>query len=181
MKPTLPKWPVVSPGEKTYWRSTDHAQNSPLYRESLERELPSEVPPEVMNPLTRRSFMGLLGASMALAGLAGCRRPEEKILPYTRSPEDLAIGLPTYYATAMPLGSAVYGLLVESHEGRPTKIEGNPNHPMSMGGTSTFAQASILELYDPDRSSGPLVAGKAEKAVPAAGQGHGEHGGGHGG
>lgn len=183
MKPTLPKWPVVSPGEKTYWRSTDHAQNSPLYRESLERELPSEVPPEVQNPLTRRSFMGLLGASMALAGLAGCRRPEEKILPYTRAPEDLAIGLPTYYATAMPLGSAVYGLLVESHEGRPTKIEGNPNHPMSLGASNTFAQASILELYDPDRSSGPLLAGKAQKEVPAAApsEGQGEHGGGHGG
>jgi len=155
-------------------------KNSPLYRESLERELPSEVPPEVQNPLTRRSFMGILGASMALAGLAGCRRPEEKILPYTRSPEDLAIGLPTYYATAMPLGSAVYGLLVESHEGRPTKIEGNPSHPMSMGGTNSFAQASILEMYDPDRSSGPLVAGKAEKEEAAA-EAHGEHGGGHGG
>ncbi|HNF99992.1 MAG TPA: TAT-variant-translocated molybdopterin oxidoreductase, partial [Pseudomonadota bacterium] len=83
MKPTLPKWPGSAPGEKTYWRSTDHAENSPLFRESLNRELPSEVPPEVLNPLSRRSFMGILGASMALAGLSGCRRPEEKILPYT--------------------------------------------------------------------------------------------------
>lgn len=178
MKPTLPKLPILSMGEKTYWRSTDHAQNSPLFRESLERELPSEVPPEVQNPLSRRSFMGILGASMALAGLAGCRRPEEKILPYTKAPEDLAIGLPTYYATAMPLGSAVYGLLVESHEGRPTKIEGNPNHPMSLGGSSTYAQGAILELYDPDRSTGPLVSGKAEKEAPAAAatEGHGGHG-----
>ncbi|HNN52580.1 MAG TPA: TAT-variant-translocated molybdopterin oxidoreductase [Pseudomonadota bacterium] len=180
MKPTLPKWPGSAPGEKTYWRSTDHAENSPLFRESLNRELPSEVPPEVLNPLSRRSFMGILGASMALAGLSGCRRPEEKILPYTRTPEDLAIGLPTYYATAMPLGSAVYGLLVESHEGRPTKIEGNPNHPMSLGGTNTHTQGAILELYDPDRSAGPLLAGKAEKA-PAAAAEAGEHGGGHGG
>lgn len=161
MKPKLPIWPGSAQDGKAYFRSPEHADNAPSFREALNRELPSEVPAEVLNPLTRRSFMGILGASMALAGTAGCRRPEEKILPYTRSPEDLVVGMPSYYATAMSLGSAVYGLLVESHEGRPTKIEGNPNHPMSLGGTNSFAQASILELYDPDRSTGPLVAGQA--------------------
>jgi len=141
MKPTLPRKPGFAPGETVYFRSQDHAEQSPAFREAFSGELPSEVPPEVQDPLSRRSFMGILGASVALAGMAGCRRPEEKILPYTRTPEDLAIGLPTYYATAMPLGSAVYGLLVESHEGRPTKIEGNPSHPMSMGATNAFTPA----------------------------------------
>jgi molybdopterin-containing oxidoreductase family iron-sulfur binding subunit len=175
MKPTLPRKPGFAPGETVYFRSQDHAEQSPAFREAFSGELPSEVPPEVQDPLSRRSFMGILGASVALAGMAGCRRPEEKILPYTRTPEDLAIGLPTYYATAMPLGSAVYGLLVESHEGRPTKIEGNPSHPMSMGGTNAFTQAAILEMYDPDRSTGPLVAGKASAGGQSSGVG--AHGG----
>ena len=116
------------------------AENSPLFRESLNRELPSEVPPRFLNPLSRRSFMGILGASMALAGLSGCRRPEKKkILPYTRTPKTWR-SVCRLTTPAMPLGSAVYGLLVESHEGRPTKIEGNPNHPMSLGGTNTHTR-----------------------------------------
>ncbi len=94
-----------------------------------------------------------MGASLALAGVTACTgQPAEKIVPYVRQPEDLVPGKPLYYATAMPLGGTAIGLLVESHEGRPTKIEGNPLHPSSLGATGVFAQAAVLGLYDPDRS-----------------------------
>src|SRR4029434_1750566 len=93
------------------------------------------------------------GASMALAGVSACtRQPEEAIVPYVRQPEELVPGKPLFYATAMPFAGSGVGLLVESHEGRPTKIEGNPDHPSSLGATDHFAQAAILGLYDPDRS-----------------------------
>ena len=93
-----------------------------------------------------------MGASLALAGLAGCRRPKEKIVPYVKPPEEVIPGISQYYATSMPLGTSAYGVIVESHEGRPTKIEGNKKHPSTMGATNTLIQASILSLYDPDRS-----------------------------
>ncbi len=101
---------------------------------------------------SRRTFLKVMGASMAMAGLTGCRRPTEEILPYARKPEEVVPGLPNFYATAMPFAGAVQALLVESYEGRPTKIEGNPEHPVSLGKSGVFAQASILNLYDPDRS-----------------------------
>ena len=97
-------------------------------------------------------FLKLMGASLALAGMTGCtRQPAEQILPYVRQPEDIIPGKPLFYATAMTLGGRATGLLVESHEGRPTKIEGNPLHPASLGATDAFAQAALLDLYDPDR------------------------------
>ena len=101
---------------------------------------------------SRRTFMKVMGASAALAGLSGCRRPVENILPYARKPEEVVPGIPNYYATAMPLGGVGYPLLVQSHEGRPTKVEGNPEHPVTRGASDIFAQASVLQLYDPDRS-----------------------------
>src|SRR5262245_16240787 len=94
-----------------------------------------------------------MGASIALAGVTACtRQPVEKIVPFVRQPEELVPGRPLFFATAMALGGVATGLLVESHEGRPTKIEGNPQHPGSLGATDVFAQAAILDLYDPDRS-----------------------------
>ena len=102
--------------------------------------------------VARREFMRLMGASLALAGATCTRQPEEKILPYARSPEETIPGQPLYFATAMTLGGYAQGLLVESHEGRPTKVEGNPRHPASLGATDVFAQASVLDLYDPDRA-----------------------------
>ena len=94
-----------------------------------------------------------MGASLALAGVSACtRQPNEELVPYVRQPEELVPGKPLFYATAMPMNGAGMGLLVESHEGRPTKIEGNPDHPSSRGATDVFAQAAILGLYDPDRS-----------------------------
>src|SRR5688500_9844465 len=97
-------------------------------------------------------MMMLVGASLSLAGLAGWRRPVEEIVPYVTPPEEMVPGIPRYYATTMPFGRSAYGLIVESHEGRPTKIEGNPSHPSTLGGSSARVQASVLGLYDPDRS-----------------------------
>ncbi|PEN14356.1 hydrogenase [Longibacter salinarum] len=101
---------------------------------------------------SRRQFLQLMGAAMAMAGLTACRRPDQRILPYARKPEDVIPGIPQHFATGMPFRGSLRPLLVESHEGRPTKVEGNPDHPGSNGGTSPFEQASVLNLYDPDRS-----------------------------
>ncbi len=101
----------------------------------------------------RREMLTLMGASMALAGLTGCvRQPEERVFPYVRPPEESVVGEPLYYATAHLHGGYARGILVESYEGRPTKIEGNELHPASKGGTDVFAQGFILNMYDPDRS-----------------------------
>src|SRR5439155_4403489 len=114
------------------------------------RELPDVDPAD---PVARRTFLKLMGASLALGGLGACtRQPAEAIVPYVRQPEDLVLGEPLLFATSMPMGGAATGLLVESHEGRPTKIEGKPNHPGSLGSADVFAQAAILGLYDPDRA-----------------------------
>ena len=118
----------------------------------MEREFLEEGPSELAEGITRRDMMMLMGASLSLAGLAGCRRPVEEIVPYVTAPEEMVPGIPRYYATTMPFGRSAYGLIVESHEGRPTKIEGNPSHPSTLGASSSRIQASILGLYDPDRS-----------------------------
>lgn len=151
------------PGRR-YWRSLAELAESPPFAEALAREFP-EGASELADGYSRRQFLGLMGASAALAGLAACRRPAEKILPYSHPPEHLVPGKPLFYATAMPWRGTAIGLLVESHEGRPTKVEGNPRHPESLGGTTTFAQASILDLYDPDRSTGPSQRGQDRKSV----------------
>ena len=102
-----------------------------------------------------------MGASLALAGLSACtRQPEEKIVPYVRAPEGSVPGKPLFFATAVPLGGFAHGVVVESHEGRPTKIEGNPKHPASLGATDAFTQASVLTLYDPDRSQVAINVGR---------------------
>jgi molybdopterin-containing oxidoreductase family iron-sulfur binding subunit len=134
------------------WRSLDELEGTPAFREWLQREFPplaSEWPDEV----SRRRFLKLMGASFALAGLSACtRQPLEKIVPYVKQPEELVPGQPLYFATALTLAGYARGVLVESHEGRPTKIEGNPEHPASLGASDVFMQAEILTLYDPDRS-----------------------------
>jgi MoCo/4Fe-4S cofactor protein with predicted Tat translocation signal len=135
----------------TYWRSLAQIEERPEARAFLEREFP-EGASELPEGVTRRDLMMLLGASLSLAGLAGCRRPVEEIVPYVTAPEDTVPGIPRYYATTMPFRRSAYGLIVESHEGRPTKIEGNPSHPSTLGASSSRVQASVLGLYDPDRS-----------------------------
>ncbi|PYR75539.1 MAG: molybdopterin oxidoreductase [Acidobacteria bacterium] len=141
----------VPPVSREYWRSLAQIEDLPEYRAALEREFP-EGASELPEGITRRQMMTLVGASLSLAGLAGCRRPVEEIVPYVAPPEEVVPGVPRYYATTMPFHRSAYGLIVESHEGRPTKIEGNPAHPSTLGGSSVRVQASVLGLYDPDRS-----------------------------
>jgi molybdopterin-containing oxidoreductase family iron-sulfur binding subunit len=140
---------------KKYWRSLNQFADTPEFKEVLEREFP-EGASEMENAVTRRNFLSLMGASLALAGLSACRKPVEKIVPYVKAPEQMIPGVPKYFASTMPLGTANYGVVVESHDGRPTKIEGNEKHSSSMGKSNAFMQASILALYDPDRSQRPL-------------------------
>jgi molybdopterin-containing oxidoreductase family iron-sulfur binding subunit len=135
-----------------YWRTLDELAQTPEFAEMLHREFPKHAS-EWTDKSSRRDFMKIMGASMALAGLSACtKQPLEAIVPYVRQPGNVLLGKPLFYATAMPLGAYGTGLLVESHEGRPTKIEGNPQHPSSLGGTDVFNQASVLGMYDPDRS-----------------------------
>ena len=137
---------------REYWRSLEAVSETPEFKEFLHREFPQNAS-EWLDPVGRRGFLKLMGASLTLAGVTACtRQPAEAILPYVRQPEEIVPGKPLFYATAMPFAGMGMGLLVESHEGRPTKIEGNPDHPTSRGATDLFAQAAILNLYDPDRS-----------------------------
>jgi molybdopterin-containing oxidoreductase family iron-sulfur binding subunit len=152
-----------SPRRPAFWRSAEDRADAPGYAALRASEfLPGALPAapdgapdgasEGGDGPSRRTFLKVMGASAALAGLTGCRRPAEEILPYARMPEDVVHAIANYYATAFPHGGVVHALLVESHEGRPTKVEGNPDHPVSRGKTDVFAQASLLNLYDPDRS-----------------------------
>ena len=138
-----------------FWRSPSDLNKDPSMLELSQPEFMPGVD-EAPGGASRRQFMQLMGASMALAGLSSCRRPVEKILPYTDKPEEVIPGIPMYYATSMPFRGTLLNLLVESHEGRPTKVEGNPEHPVSRGASGIFEQASILNLYDPDRSKSVL-------------------------
>jgi MoCo/4Fe-4S cofactor protein with predicted Tat translocation signal len=141
---------------RAYWRSLDELSDTPEFRQWLEREFP-EGASEWFDPVSRRHFVRIMSASFLLAGLGlagtGCRRPEQKILPFSKMPENYTHGVPQYYATSMPARGGSLPLVVKSHDGRPTKIEGNALHPDSNGGTDRFAQASILNLYDPDRAT----------------------------
>ncbi|HBZ01093.1 MAG TPA: molybdopterin oxidoreductase, partial [candidate division Zixibacteria bacterium] len=134
---------------KKYWQSLDDLAAGPSPDKF--QDIPAIIS-EISDPVTRRRFLSLMGASMALAGFVGCRRPLEHIVPYVKAPEEIVPGVANYYATTMPFGNNAYGLVVESHEGRPTKIEGNKNHPSTLGRSNPFIQASVLSLYDPDRS-----------------------------
>lgn len=136
---------------KAYWRSLDELAETPEFKDFLHREFPEGIT-EFNNPITRRNFLTIMGASMAFAGLTSCRKPVQKIVPYVKAPEDVVPGVPKFYATSMPGGTGSIGLLVESHEGRPTKMEGNELHPQSGGALGSHQQAEILNLYDPDRA-----------------------------
>ena len=140
---------------RRYWRSLDELADTPEFKEWLHREFPKGAS-ELTDGPTRRHFLKIMSASFALAGLgiagAGCRRPEEKLEPFGKQPENYTFGTSQYFATAMPTRTGAVPLVVKSYEGRPIKIEGNSLFPGSNGGTDRYAQASILNLYDPDRA-----------------------------
>jgi len=137
---------------KKYWRSLDELANTPEFRAAVEHEFPSAAQ-EWVDPVSRRGFLKLMSASLALAGLAGCtKQPDEPIYPYIKAPEDLVLGKPMYFATAHPFSTGAVPLLVKSDEFRPIKIDGNPEHAYNQGGSDPYSQGSLLDLYDPDRS-----------------------------
>jgi MoCo/4Fe-4S cofactor protein with predicted Tat translocation signal len=137
---------------KQYWRTLEELADDPHFEELLHREFPRQAS-EWDETVDRRDFLKLAAASLAFAGISGCgRKPDQLIVPYVKQPDGLILGKPQYYATAMPFGADAIGVLVESHEGRPTHVAGNPDHPSSLGGTDVIAQASVLNLYDPDRA-----------------------------
>src|SRR5579871_3035443 len=135
-----------------YWRCLDEIAGSDGFQEFLHREFPRQAS-EWEDVEGRRNFLKLMGASLALAGLGACtRQPTENIMPYVNQLEAVIPGRPLYFASSFPVSGVARGILVESHMGRPTKIEGNPEHPASLGSTDATTQASVLGLYDPDRS-----------------------------
>ncbi len=157
---------------KQYWRTLEELAETEAFQELVQQEFPEQASlwPD---SLSRRRFLTLMGASLALAGVGGCSvrpAPSVTLVPRVRAPEEMLPGLPQFYATAMTLGGSAVGLLVESHEGRPTKIEGNPDHPSSLGATDPFHQAAVLTFYDPDRSKTVTHLGQTttwDKAVAA--------------
>lgn len=144
----------ANPTGRTYWRSQSELHDTPEFRAQLEREFPAGAAEMQGDELSRRSFLSLMGASMALAGfgLSGCRRPESNFVPFAKSVEWQIPGELLHYATAMPRRGGALPLVIATTDGRPIKVEGNPLHPASGGGSDAFAQASILDLYDPDRA-----------------------------
>jgi MoCo/4Fe-4S cofactor protein with predicted Tat translocation signal len=135
-----------------FWRSLEELAGSAEFRDMMHREFPKGAS-EWLDSASRRGFLKLMGASLAMAGMTACtKQPLEPIVPYVKQPEETIPGRPLFYATAFTLGGYATPLLVESHMYRPTKVEGNDRHPASLGGTDIFSQASILGMYDPDRS-----------------------------
>ncbi len=150
---------VLAQNGKEYWRSIEEHADSPEFREFVSQEYPHEIE-EWDNSLSRRNFVKVMGASLALAGLSGCViQPPEKIVPYVRPVEGMLPGKPLFLATAMSVGGVATGLLAKAFDGRPVKVEGNPDHPGSRGATDVLAQASLLGMYDPDRSQEILFRG----------------------
>ena len=145
---------------KRYWQSVDELANTAEFQAAVEKEFPSAAQ-EWIDPVSRRGFMKLMGASMALAGLAGCtKQPDEPIYPYVKAPEDLILGKPMYFATAHPFVTGAVPLLVKSDQFRPIKIDGNPEHPYNNGSSDPFTQGTLLDLYDPDRSQHVMYRGE---------------------
>ena len=145
---------------KKYWQSIDELANTAEFQAAVEREFPSSAQ-EWVDPVSRRGFMKLMGASLALAGLAGCtKQPDEPIYTYAKAPEDLILGKPMYFASAHPFLTGAVPLLVKSDQFRPIKVDGNPEHPYNRGSSDPYTQGTLLDLYDPDRSQKTLYRGE---------------------
>ncbi len=145
---------------RSYWRSLEELSQSADFQNFLHREFPRQAS-EWLPSMSRRNFLQLMGASLALAGVTACAPPRETIVPYVQAPEETVPGQSLFFATAMEMGGYAQGLLAQSQLNRPTKLEGNPDHPASLGATDAFAQASILTLYDPDRAQVVTTGGTA--------------------
>ena len=167
MKTIPPVCPEPETGPK-YWRSLDQLADTPEFRSWAEREFPAGAS-ELTDPSTRRHFVKLMSASFLLAGfgLTGCRRPVENIYPFQKMPEGYVHGMARFFATAMPTRGTAIPLVAKSHDGRPVKLEGNDKHPDSNGATDRYAQAAILNLYDPDRATRFLQNGTTKTAEDA--------------
>ncbi|MEL7473015.1 MAG: TAT-variant-translocated molybdopterin oxidoreductase [Planctomycetota bacterium] len=166
----LPTLAGRAQGSPKVWRSPEEFADAPEFRDWVEREFPAGA--SELAGSSRRDFVKFMGASLALAGAAtipGCRRPDHKIYTYSKDvPEEVIPGTPLFFATSLPVaGGGAEGVVVETHEGRPTKVEGNPLHPVNQGTTSAFAQASVLELYDPDRLKFPVYDNPARGKLEA--------------
>jgi len=148
---------------RRFWKNLDELAETPAFQELMAEEFPRQASgvSEWVDPVSRRGFMKVMGASLALAGLAGCtKQPDEPIYPYIRQPEDLVLGKPMFFATAHPFPTGAIPVLVKSDAFRPIKIEGNPEHPMAKGKSDAITQATLLDLYDPDRSQHCLNRGQ---------------------
>src|SRR5690242_15416436 len=167
-KPARPRVNIEALREKlaagrgpAFWRTLEEAAETDEMREYIEQEFPG-LSGQVPQGVDRRSLLKVMAASLAVAGAAACtRQPPEYIVTYVRQPEHEIPGGSLFYATEMATGGYARGLLVESHLNRPTKIEGNPDHPASLGATSIFEQASVLNLYEPDRTESVLHEGRS--------------------
>ena len=142
-----------------YWRTMEELVDTPEFRDAIKQEFPAFT--DMLDSASRRNFLKLASVAMAMAGITACtKQPTEYIVPYVREPEEFVLGKPMFFATAMEMGGYATGLLVESHLNRPTKVEGNPDHPASLGATTIFEQAAILDIYDPDRSETVMRQGR---------------------
>ncbi len=152
---------ILAQSGKDYWRSVEEFVDAPEFEEFVQREYPNHAE-DWDDSLSRRNFIKVMGASLALAGLSGCViQPAEKAVPFVSQPENFIPGKPLYYATAMTLSGIATGLFAKSYDGRPIKFEGNPEHPGSLGATDIYAQAALLNMYDPDRSQEVTFRGTA--------------------
>lgn len=150
---------------KRYWQTVDELADTPEFQEALEREFPQHAS-EWVDSVSRRGFMKLMGASIALAGLTGCtKQPDEPIYPYVRQPDNLVLGEPVYFATAHPFPMGAVPLLVTSRAYRPIKVDGNPEHPMNHGTSDAYTQGTLLGMYDPDRSQRVLFRGETRDYI----------------
>ncbi len=154
----------MKPTGATYWRSLDELSRTPEFAEAVRREFPNDEFDQ-LPPATRRQFLKVMGASLAMAGLTACRWPEEEIVPFAHRPDNRVPGVPQHFATSMEIGGAALGMLVTSFDGRPIKAEGNELHPDSLGALSAVAQAQVLQLYDPDRSRRLLLRENGQEFV----------------
>lgn len=147
---------------KRFWKNLDELADTPGFQELMQEEFPRQAGAgEWVDAVSRRGFLKVMGASFALAGLAGCtKQPDEPVFPYIKQPEDLILGKPMYFATAHPFPTGAIPVLVKSDAFRPIKLEGNPEHPAAKGKSDPFTQASLLDLYDPDRSRYPTFRGQ---------------------